>query len=137
MNNIKFIVKPEEGVIVGILTGNMENYLESMLDQMPLKLRQIASTALSMPDYLWSFEDINIKAIARCAKGDKFDETFGKKLVEAKIYKKLHNKIKMKLRRAWTDLQKTAKRLEDEEVVHGRKEYMIQKDLEEYFDVKG
>ena len=136
MNNIKYIVKPEAGIVIGILEVNLEEYLNSMLMQMNSQHRVIAYTALQN-DCPWGLEHYTIKAIARCADDDEFDEIFGKKLVEARIYKKLHRKVKLALRRAIKDMWRVAHILENEELIHGRKEDGIQRDLEEFFDVKG
>lgn len=135
-NRIKYIVKPEDKVVVGILNISLDEYLEKTLfDQMSNHYSVIAYESLKKGE--WCLGRLEIKAIARCADSDEFDETFGKKLVEARIYKKLHNKIKNLLRKAVKDMWKTAYILEQEEVKHGRKESYIQKDLEGYFNVKG
>lgn len=137
MSKIKYIVKPEVGVVVGILEVDLEEYLNSVLMQMSPHLRGIAYNALQDADYPWGLGHYTIKAIARCSGDDEFDEIYGKKLVEARIYKKLHTKVKLALRKAIKDMWKAAYVFEKEELVHGRKEHSIQRDLEEFFDVKG
>ena len=135
MEDIKYIVKPEDKVVIGILNVNLGEYLRKMLsNQMSWHFGTIAYEALEDGDG-WGIGNLEIKAIARCADGDEFDEAYGKKLVEARIYKKLHNRVKLVLRKAVKVLWKVAYILE--EVKHGRKEFFIKRDLEEYFGLKG
>lgn len=137
MEDIKYIVKPEDKVVIGILNVSLDEYLRKMLsNQMSWRFGTIAYEALENEDG-WGIGKFEIKAIARCADDDEFDETYGKKLVEARIYKKLHNKVKLVLRKAVKDLWKVAYILEQEEVKHGRKEFYIKRDLKEYFGLKG
>lgn len=137
MNNIKYIVRPEDKVVVGILEVDLEDCLEPLFGQMNPHLRSIAYKALESTEVRWVLDHYTIRGIARCADDDEFDEVYGKKLVEAKIYKKLHEKIQKALCRASDDMLNTVRKFTEEAVRHGKKVDGIQKDMKEYFNMEG
>lgn len=127
MNKIQYIVKPEEGVVIGLLKVDLAIYFKKITSQMCQMHRFVAY------DCLYPVDPIVIKGVAKCDAEDTFDEEYGKKLVEARIYRKLNRKIKLTLRRAIINLWKAAKKLQDVEIEYGRKEHALQEDLNSYF----
>ena len=90
MNDIKYIIKPEDGMVIGIMEDvkNIHNEIVAnekykLLDEvLYIKAFNIGE---KYPD--------KIKATARVKDGDKFDEVTGKRIVEKKLYRKLHERL--------------------------------------------
>lgn len=140
MNNIKYIVKPEDGVVVGIYETDI--YREAEL----LRCR------IDAPDYMMYHglleyflreiltnncgKDIVIKAIAKCSPEDTFNEEYGKKLVAARIDYKYHKMMERVTRYIAKKLQKARRCMLEGEMLHQSKMDAIEDDLRGYFMVK-
>ena len=140
MEGIKYIVKPEDGVVVGIYDTDI--YREAEL----LRCR------IDVPDFMMYHglleeslreiltnnygKDIEIKAIARCSHGDVFDAEYGKKLVAARIDYKYHKMMERVARYIAKKLQKARRCMLEGEMLHQSKMDAIEDDLKGYFMVK-
>lgn len=140
MENIKYIVKPEDGVVVGIYKTDI--YREGEL----LRCRTNAPDFMmyhglledSLREILTNDKgrDIEIKAIAKCSPEDTFDEEYGKKLVAARIDYKYHKMMERVTRYIAKKLQKARRCMLEGEMLHQSKMDSIEDDLRGYFMVK-
>lgn len=129
MNDIKYIVKPEDGMVIGIMEDvkNIHNEIVAnekckLLDELYIKAFNIGE---KYPD--------KIKATARVKDGDKFDEVTGKRIVEKKLYRKLHERLARQysqLQDIIEDLYKTALNMES---IHVDKYTKISEDYYEKY----
>ena len=88
MFEIKYIVKPEEKMVIGIAEFEYAD-LYNELQNFTLLENELIWHLLHRME---ASEPFTIRATAKCKDGDEFNEEFGKKLVEAKINKKRHEK---------------------------------------------
>lgn len=129
---IKYIVKPEEGLVIGIYYGNeRDDIWETIFSQLPMS-EMFAVIELVCAS---GNKDYTIKAIAKCSEEDEFDPEYGKKLVEAKIYRKLHANAIRKIEKLMKNFDKISMRLQNERIRHEWKVSNIDKDLKEYFKI--
>lgn len=89
MNEIKYIVKPEEGIVIGIMENTKDMYDEVTQSAKCDNLRRLISEIIDISAEF----PLEIKAIARVKDGDTFDEETGKRIVEKKLYGKLHDRL--------------------------------------------
>lgn len=89
MNDIKYIVKPEDGMVIGIMKNTKDMYDEVTQSEKCDNLRTLISEIIDITAEYPS----EIKAIARVKDGDTFDEETGKRIVEKKLYRKLHDRL--------------------------------------------
>lgn len=90
MNNIKYIVKPEDGMVIGIMEDVKNINIEIAANEKCKLLDEVLyikafNIGKKYPD--------KIKATARVKDGDNFDEVTGKRIVEKKLYRKLHERL--------------------------------------------
>ena len=88
MFEIKYIVKPEEKMVIGVAEFDYADLYNELQNFTWLENELIWHLLHRME----ASEPFTIRAIAKCKDGDIFNEDFGKKLVEAKINKKRHEK---------------------------------------------
>ena len=132
MFEIKYIVKPEEKMVIGVAEFEYAD-LYNELDNFTWPEREMVWRLLL---HMEANEPFTIRATAKCKDGDVFNEEFGKKLVEAKINKKRHEK----------SLRYAAKILDAMDRISGKtlrlykkhlyKTEHINKDLIEYFGME-
>lgn len=135
-DGIRYIVKPAEGVVIGICKCYTRNLCPEGLNEFEFR---VFWDALLYSPRLWHYRQwFEIKAIARCnMEEDVFDEEFGKKLVEARIEKKKHEAA-LKIMRVFTEemtdiMDKLTKSYNE----HLNKERRIEIDLINYFGLEG
>lgn len=139
MKGIKYIIKPEDGVVVGIYETNV--YREAEL----LRIRSNGPDYMTYHGFLEdSLREIltnnngsyfQIKAIAKCSHDDVFDAEYGKKLVAARIDYKYHKMMLSAVDYITKKLQKAEKAMLRGDFIHCEKMKSIKKDLNEYFKV--
>ena len=129
MNEIKYIVKPEEGIVIGIMKNTKDMYDEvtqsAKCDNLLALISVITDICAEYPS--------EIKAIARVKDGDIFDEVIGKRIVEKKLYRKLHDRLARQysqLQDIIEDLYKTALNMES---IHVDKYAKISEDYYEKY----
>lgn len=138
---IKYIVKPEEKMVIGIYELPHSEVL-CELNNFTYSEREIIRAIFLYSERF--ADDINnpyrtkfIKAIARCHGDDEFDETFGKKLVEAKISKKRHEIVCKQLIAILEIVGGFREKAMDLLSKHDDKQFHILRDLKDYFGVEG
>lgn len=132
-NNIKYIVNPEKGVIVGLCDISMYEYLRKFFEK---TLKWEESNVLEyMVDEKYLRKQ-TYKAIAKCSGGDEFNEEFGMKLIEARIFRKVHANVMNMVDDYMNNIHKLDSKLSALFWRHKEKLDSIDKDLEEYFHVK-
>ena len=107
-NIIKYIVKPEEKIVVGIVERP---------STMPWATRNILNGDerwLLSGTELWCGDSRKDKAVARCTGEDTFDETIGKRIVELKLNYKWHIRVAKSLLRCADKLLELSERLTNE-----------------------
>ena len=124
--DIKYIVKPEEKMVIGIYEDNGED------------LRNFIYSLPNLIDFVYAYNIVpcfpeQIKAIAKCHDGDEFDEEIGKKIVEAKINMKRHERTWRVCSHLLKFLDKMVSRIENDQSVHLNKLYKIQDDYEKHY----
>lgn len=130
--NIKYIVKPEEEMVIGIYEDSGED-LKNFVYSLPTsEMRRNIIDMVYTYDIVPFFPE-QIKAIAKCHDGDEFDEEIGKKIVEAKINIKRHERIWRVYSHLLEFLQKTMNMLKNDQSVHLDKLYKIQDDYEKHY----
>lgn len=135
-NEIKYIIKPEEKMVIGIYVLR-EPELLAENSNLTVTEKGILREIVLFNDRINGIFDTKIKAVAKCHGNDVFNEEYGKKLVEAKISKKRHEivlkniKIVMEITK---DFQSKMCLLYTK---HNRKMEHITKDLREYFGLEG
>ena len=129
MNEIKYIVKPEDGIVIGIMKNTKDIYDEvtqsAKCDNLLALISVITDICAEYPS--------EIKAIARVKDGDTFDEVIGKRIVEKKLYRKLHDRLARQysqLQDIIEDLYKTALNMES---IHVDKYAKISEDYYEKY----
>ena len=128
---IKYIVKPEEKIVIGIYTRRSDDYLLNRMSSYSNVVKNIFELAL-----LDHESESEIKAVAKCHEDDEFNEEFGKKLVEAKINKKRHQRLLRQLDVACKDLCSCMEAYHDLCREHTKKIVSINNDLKNYFKVE-
>jgi tRNA isopentenyl-2-thiomethyl-A-37 hydroxylase MiaE len=125
--NIKYIVKPEEEMVIGIYEDNGED-LKKCIYSLSSNIQKAILGIVLVPRY-----PKQIKAIAKCHDGDEFDEEIGKKIVEAKINMKRHERMWRIHSHILESLQKAMNKLKNDQSVHLDKLYKIQDDYEKHY----
>lgn len=125
--NIKYIVKPEEEMVIGIYEDNGED-LKKCIYSLSANIQKAILGIVLVPRY-----PKQIKAIAKCHDGDEFDEETGKKIVEAKINMKRHERMWRIHSHILESLQKAMNKLKNDQSVHLDKLYKIQDDYEKHY----
>ena len=125
MSDIKYIVKPEEGIVIGIL--DKANCTGARVE-----------ACRKMPGSLW-WEDHDIyddgdyyKAIARVRDGDVFDEKVGKSIVAKKIKWKYHRNMMKKYQQNISHYKNIVKTLEELEAHHHAEMWKCDEELKKY-----
>lgn len=89
-DGIKFIIKPDEGVVIGLYDTTRDWYLDykftHSLSLSDIRLMDILTSHHNFDD---NKPDI-IRATAKCDPRDEFDAEIGKRIVRSKIDYKLH-----------------------------------------------
>lgn len=89
-DRIQYIIKPDEGIVVGLYDTTYDYYLDSKFTY------SLIPSDIAMVDVLTGHSKFNnnkpdiIKAVAKCDSRDEFDAEIGKRIVRAKIDYKLH-----------------------------------------------
>lgn len=125
---VKYIVKPEEKMIIGITKVDRHDLFSRVRDN--LEYHFLFTLMCRVP------EKIVFKAIARCADGDEFNEETGKKLVDAKLAKKMHDYVIDRLNKAYNNAEKFRNHMLEIAKYHYGKSKNIERDLVEYFGVE-
>ena len=125
----KFIVKPEDGIVVGIKEVDVGVLIDKVLAQIDFWGR----CAYEDLKTKGTFNVRTFKAIARCSKDDKFDEEFGKKLVEARIWVKVHEAVMRELESVIENADRLVEVLWAGYELHGAKVEGIEDDMYDYF----
>lgn len=139
MENIKYIVKPEDGVVVGIYDTDVYREAELLRcrTNVPDFMMYQGIIEDSLREVLTNYgKDIVIKAIAKCSPEDTFNEEYGKKLVAARIDYKYHKMMERVTRYIAKKLQKARRCMLEGEMLHQSKMDSIEDDLRGYFMVK-
>lgn len=139
MENIKYIVKPEDGVVVGIYDTDVYREAELLRcrTNVPDFMMYQGIIEDSLREVLTNYgKDIVIKAIAKCSPEDTFNEEYGKKLVAARIDYKYHKMMERATRYIAKKLQKARRCMLEGEMLHQSKMDAIEDDLKGYFMVK-
>lgn len=129
MNEIKYIVKPEDGIVIGIMKNTKDMYDEVTQNE---KCDNLLALISVITDICAEYPS-EIKAIARAKDGDTFDEVTGKRIVEKKLYRKLHDRLARQysqLQDIIEDLYKTALNMES---IHVDKYAKISEDYYEKY----
>lgn len=129
MNDIKYIVKPEDGIVIGIMKNTKDMYDEVTQNE---KCDNLLALISVITDICAEYPS-EIKAIARVKDGDTFDEVTGKRIVEKKLYRKLHERLARQysqLQDVIEDLYKTALNMES---IHVDKYAKISEDYYEKY----
>ena len=138
MKGIKYIVKPEDGVVVGIYDTDIYREAELLRyrTDVPDFMMYHGIIEDSLREIFTNYgKDIKIKAIAKCSHGDVFDAEYGKKLVAARIDYKYHKMMLFVVDYITKKLQKAEKAMLRGDFIHSEKMKSIKKDLNEYFKV--
>ena len=130
-NGIKYIIKPEDGMVIAVLKTSYRKFWQKIESQLSWD-EYDALYQLKRPHY----SALEIKGVAKCAEGDVFDEEYGMKLAEAKIYSKLHNIIARDIMNVVKKLDKMRYTLLSHSFKHISKSIKIDKDLGDYFGVE-
>lgn len=139
MENIKYIVKPEDGVVVGIYDTDVYREAELLRcrTNVPDFMMYQGIIEDSLREVLTNYgKDIVIKAIAKCSPEDTFNEEYGKKLVAARIDYKYHKMMERVTRYIAKKLQRARRCMLEGEMLHQSKMDSIEDDLRGYFMVK-
>ena len=134
---IKYIVKPEEKVVIGIYVLSRPELLSDTCNFTNVEKNIIESIFIFSKQFEDAFDDKTIKAVARCHGEDEFNEEFGKKLVEAKISKKRHEIIMRQSNRIMKILAELNAKYRILYHKHFKKHASIAADLRYYFKVNG
>ena len=134
MDNIKYIVKPEEKMVIGLYEIEIPEIL-NYTDHMKLCEHNIIIDIMSNSGMLC--RDVTVKAIARCSGNDEFDVEFGKKLVAAKICKKRKEIIMKHCAKISDILTILANKVYEIGLRNSEKYEYISKDLVDYFGLRG
>ena len=125
MNNIKYIIKPEEGMVIGMLD---KKYCPGVRIE----------TYRKKPGVLWIAEhDIHddgkyYKAVAKAQDGDVFDEKVGKSIVAKKIKWKYHRNMMKKYQQNIDYFKNIVRELEKLERDHHEKMWKVDEELKKY-----
>lgn len=126
--DIKFIVKPEDGVVIGIYQFMPYEALRSMRSRLNEQQLWALDNLLER-----TYSTYTVKAIAKCAPNDEFSEEFGKKLVEARIFHKCHLMLQKQLEHVNNNLVMLQLAVENGHYKHMTKAIKIKNDINEYF----
>lgn len=129
--DIKFIVKPEDGVVIGIYQFKPYVALRGVRSQLNKQQKWALDNLLES-----AYSTYTVKAIAKCAPNDEFSEEFGKKLVEARIFNKCHLMLQKQLEHVSSDLTMLQAAVDDGCFEHMTKAIKIKHDINEYFYMK-
>ena len=129
--NIKYIVKPEEEMVIGIYDDNGED-LKKCIYSLSADIQNAIFDLVFIDNMVQRYPK-QIKAIAKCHDGDEFDEETGKKIVEAKIDMKRHERMWRIHSHILESLQKAMNKLKNDQSVHLDKLYKIQDDYEKHY----
>ena len=133
MGSIKYIVKPEEGVVVGIGTYSYtEMFPQFKYDSLNWDQFHLFN---SLAGFYWD-DTKQFRAVARCSAPDEFDMEFGKKLVAAKIQLKKNEYICKEINKMFKRYEKLEKKMMGHYKQCFEKMDFIDKDLREYFGLK-
>ena len=130
-NDIKFIVKPDDGIVIGIYQFKPYVALKAMRSQLNKQQKWALDNLLER-----AYDTYTIKAVAKCAPNDEFSEEFGKKLVEARIFHKCHLMLQKQLKYVSRDLMVLQAAVEGGCFEHMCKAIKIKNDINEYFFIK-
>ena len=136
-SKIKYIIKPEEKVVIGIYVLSRPELLSEISSFNCVESNIIESIFLFSKRFEDVFNDKTIKAVARCHDDDEFNEDFGKKLVEANISKKRHEIIMRQSSRIMKILAELNSKCRILYHKHFKKHASIAADLRYYFKVNG
>lgn len=140
-NKIKYIVKPEEKMVIGIYELPRSEILNELSNFTYVECEMIRDIFIRSGIFADStnnpYQTKFIKAIARCHGNDEFDEAFGKKLVEAKISKKRHEIVCKQLVAILETIENFQDKVIDLLAKHYDKQFHILRDLKDYFGVEG
>lgn len=128
---IRYIVKPKDRIVIGLMTYDpWSEIYENPGERMSYELRDAMVKVLQ--SYGCNYR-IEIKAIAKCSPDDEFDAEYGKKLVEARIWKKYHMRKAMDFEKIMDGISKISKEINMEYARHVKKWMTIDCDLKNYF----
>lgn len=132
-NDIKFFVKPEERIVVGVYEYDEDDLWKEVYDRFPGWMLDIIETAVSSEKFP-IYPNV-IRATAVCSIDDEWNEEIGKKVVEAKINLKRHKRVCKMVAEIFRILNETAKSLlNDIYIEHSEKIKSISNDIENYFN---
>lgn len=140
MRGTKFIVKPEEKIVVAIMSG-MEDVTNEVLrkctkstqhvvDELISSGRHFNCPKLDLP-YKTEF-----RSVARCDDRDIFDEKIGKNISENKALLKYHTTMQRKYGRLSELLKKASKEIEELRINHILKAINIRKSLAKHVGIE-
>lgn len=135
-NDIKYIIKPQDKIVIGIYQGSVLDYIDDFIIKSLNVSEFHCFNAITNFDKIEGILGAEIKAIARCSDEDVFDAEFGKRLVEARIYRKIHKKIIDIAENFFINLKKLECKVYEFEFNHRIKINSIDRDLREYFHVE-
>lgn len=131
--DIKFFVKPEERIIVGVYEEDEDIFMKEVYDKFPGWTLDVIEAMISS-DRFPTYPNV-IRATAVCSEDDEWNEEIGKKVVEAKINLKRHNRVCNMVVFIGSALNDIALRLvHDIYNEHNRKAEAIEHDLDTYFN---
>lgn len=134
MKNKKFIIKPEDGVVVGIFTEDNNGFSrilrEATSDASDIQ-KDIVMALCSYKGYLW--DNKPIRSVARCSSDDEWNEEIGKKVAETKLDLKRHVKLIRQYDVLIGELHKLENKLYERQQDHVDKFEKINDDLDHYF----
>ena len=133
MEPIKFIVKPEDGVVIGIYEWNIYDELDSIRSRLNKRCKWAFDALVGDEGVRHSFTSCTVKAMAKCSGDDVFDEAFGKKLVEAKIHRKCHQKVLKMINSMSWNISKIQDEIDEAYAKHNAKFINLDKDINGYF----
>lgn len=125
IDGVKYIIKPEEKMIIGISEYNFFDYCK--------KLDAYYYYTRFGNKYMANNVVCNIKAFARCNDKDEWNEEIGIKLVRARLDKKKHEKTAKICRHMFGILTAESYLFNKEETHHRKKIQAIDSDINNYF----
>ena len=130
--DIKFFVKPEERIIVGVYEYDENELWQEVYDKFPGWMLDIIEATVSSEKFP-VYPNV-IRATAVCSFDDEWNEETGKKVVEAKINLKRHYRVYRMVSHIIIMLSKIEDRFSDLCENHLEKMQSIENDIADYFN---
>lgn len=131
IGDITYLINKDKKIVVGYM-----HYFSPNMDCIKEQLSKWETYIVDDAKYCTNWlKPIVFKAIAKCSPEDEFDADYGKKLVEARLWKKYHKRVMKDLFAMEISLNRVRMKIMSLMTKHAKKYGNIDNDLKNYFKV--